>query len=415
MMYEDAIRLYQTAGKFTHPPTLSRMRALCRALGDPQDSLRFVHIAGTNGKGSCAAMLASICRCAGWRTGLYTSPDLVDFSERIQIDGVRIAPGDTARLTARIAAAAEKLPPLSFFELVTALAFLYFAEQRCDIVILECGLGGRFDATNVIRTAEASVIMPVGLDHTAVLGSTLDRIAGEKAGVVKPGRPVVCAPQLSQALAPIRARCAELDAPLHTVEPKDIRVLSDSLSGQDFRFGDRPPLHISLLGAHQLENAAAALLTAGLLGLDGECIRAGLAAARWPCRFELMAQRPPLVLDGAHNPHGAAALAAGLRHYFPGEKFVFILGVMADKDVDGILARLTPLAARFYCVAPDSPRALPAAELARRIRGVPAEPCADPLEALVRARALPLGCCACGSLYFTGLLRQKLIDADRAI
>lgn len=407
MKYEQALEFYQNAEKFRHEPTLERMKALLHALGDPQKKLRFVHIAGTNGKGSCAAMLSSICRRSGWRTGLYTSPHLWEFCERIQVDGVNITHDDIARLTQTIANAAASLPPLNFFERVTALGLLYFAEQDCDIVIFECGLGGLYDATNVIEAPEISVIMPIGLDHTAVLGSTLAQIAGEKAGIIKPGCPVVCAQQEPEALAVIEKRCREQNAPLHMVDINSIAPLSDSLDGQAFRYRERT-LRIALLGTHQPENAAAAVECAQLLGLGDEAIREGLSAARWPCRFEVVERKPPFILDGAHNPHGAAALAKGLRRHFPNERFCFIIGCMADKDADGILAALLPLAQCVYCVAPDSERALDAAALAARIQTVLAIPCASAAEAIDRARKDQRPVCACGSLYLTGAIREQV-------
>lgn len=404
MTYEQAVEFYENAGKFRRKPSLDRMKALCRALGDPQDGLRFVHIAGTNGKGSCAAMLASICRRAGKKTGLYTSPHLVDFAERIKVGGVNITHDDVIRLTQHIAsvsAAAES----SFFDLVTALAFLYFAERNCDIVILECGLGGRFDATNIIQNPLVSVIMPIGLDHTAVLGSTLSRLADEKAGILKPSCPAVCSAQESEAMAVIRSRCKAVGAPLQVVDINQIKSISDSPYGQSFRYRGLS-LRLPLLGAHQRENAAAAVETARLLGIGDEAIQAGLAAARWPCRFEIAEKTPPLILDGAHNPHGAAALATALQHYFPNRKFCFILGVMQDKDAGGILAQLIPLAAQILCVTAPSARARDAASLASMVSAVPARACDSPEQALALARTSGLPCCICGSFYLVGHMRR---------
>lgn len=406
MTFKQAIEFYEKAEKFRHKPSLDGMKTLCHRLGDPQDALRFIHIAGTNGKGSCAAMLASVCSCAGMKTGLYTSPHLVDLAERIKVGGVDITHDDIIRLTEQIAAASACLP-LSFFDLVTALSFLYFAEQHCDIVILECGLGGRFDATNVVKSPEISVIMPIGYDHTAVLGHTLAQIAGEKAGIIKSGRPVVCAAQEPEALAVIQGRCAAMDAPLYMVDINSIQDMQSTPDGQAFSYRALP-LELALLGSHQRENAAAAVETARLLGMSDDAIQAGLAAARWPCRFELLRKNPPLILDGAHNPHGASALAAGLREYFPRKKFCFLLSVMADKDIEGILTPLLPLAAQILCVSTATPRALNAEALAALIHGVPALPCASPEDALAMARVSGLPCCICGSLYLAGYMRELL-------
>ena len=408
MEHENALKFYLDAIQFSHGPSLELMAELCRRLGDPQKKLPCIHIAGTNGKGSCAAMLSSIFRAAGKKTGLFTSPHLVDFGERIQINGVYITPEEIAALTPRIAKAARDLPPLSFFELVTALAFLHFAQKECDMVVLECGLGGRYDATNLIPSPLCSVLMPIGLDHTAVLGGSLAAIAGEKAGILKPGCPAVCAPQSPEAMEVISRTAEELNCPLKVVDIKSLSVQRHNLHGQQFHYKNMRNVHLSLLGPHQAKNAAAAIECARLLGLDDGVIRRGLSNTVWPCRFEPVEKDPPFLLDAAHNPHGAEALVKGLESYFPGEKFCFILGVMADKDWPGLLPLLEPVAEKFLCIAPDNPRALPAKELADRIRNVPAEAC-DSLEAaLNRARESGRPVCACGSLYFIGHLRKLL-------
>lgn len=408
MEYENALKFYLDAVKFSHEPTLDLMTQLCRRLGDPQKHLSFVHIAGTNGKGSCAAMLASVLEAAGRRTGRFTSPHLVDFRERIQINGVYINPESMVRLTARIARACEGLPPLSFFELVTALAFLYFEEENCDVVVLECGLGGRYDATNVIPAPLCSVIMPIGLDHTAVLGDSLSRIAGEKAGILRPGVPAVLAPQEKEALEVLRAAAQKVNSPLHLVDITKITPLVHSRSGQIFHYKKVRNIHLPLLGEHQLENAACVLEAARILALPEDAVRWGLFTTIWPCRFELVKKSPPFLLDGAHNPHGAAALVRSLQAYFPGKKFCFVLGVLQDKDWKALLPLVTPVAERILCITPDNPRALPAAELAGTIRDVPAQACDSLEQALDLALESGLPCCAFGSLYSVGYIRQIL-------
>ena len=409
MKYTSLLKFYTATPKFTHAPGLAVMGELMARLGHPQRRLKCVHIAGTNGKGSCAAMAESVLRAAGWRTGLFTSPDLCGIEERIRVNGVNITPKDFARITVRVRRACRGLAEPSYFEKLTAAALLYFAEQGCERVVLEAGLGGRLDATNILETPLCSVIMPIGLDHTAVLGSSLSAIAGEKAGIIKPGCPVVCAPQPPEALAVIIRAAEERKAPLHLVDIKFIHPLSRSPAGQVFSYGAMENISLSLLGAHQLENAAAVIELARLLGVDEAAILAGLQAARWPCRFEYIPGAPPFVLDGAHNPHGAAALAAGLREYFPGARFTMVMGVMADKDYAHILPLVTPLAARFICLTPDSPRALPAAALAARIEAVPAETAAGPGEAIAQARSYGDPVCAFGSLYYIGALRALLL------
>ena len=274
------LSFYSDTPKFTHEPGLSVMRELMRRLGDPQERLKCVHIAGTNGKGSTAAMTAAILRAAGRKTGLYTSPDLTGIWERIQVDGVYITINQLQALTAKVQAACEGLPEPSFFEKITAAAFLHFAETGCDTVVLETGLGGRCDATNIIQSPLCSVITPIGRDHTAVLGDTLRAIAAEKAGIIKPGRPVVSAPQEAEALEVIRQISEERKSPLHLVDIKNISIHSRSSAGQVFSCGEMDDLRLPLLGDHQTVNAACAIETAKIFDVGENVIREGLASGR---------------------------------------------------------------------------------------------------------------------------------------
>lgn len=402
------LEFYTATPKYTHAPGLDVMRALMTRLGDPQTGLRCVHIAGTNGKGSCAAMTASVLQAAGYRTGLFTSPDLLDMAERIRLNGVNITHSDFEAVTHRVKAACQGLEEPSYFEKITAAAFLYFAEQNCDYVVLETGLGGRLDATNILQSPACSVIMPIGFDHTCVLGSTLPSIASEKAGILKPGCPAVCAPQNQDALAVIQATAAETCSPLRLVDITNIRPRSHSPAGQRFSYRDMENVEISLLGAHQIQNACAVIEAARTLGIGNAAIRSGLKAARWPCRFEYIPGAPPFLLDGAHNAHGAASLAAGLRDYFPGQKFTMVMGVMADKDYTDILALMEPLAKRFITLAPDSPRAMPPEELAAMIRTVPALAAESIEQAVALAKGWGDPVCAFGSLYYIGSVREMV-------
>ena len=401
---------YTATPKFTHEPGLEVMQALMARLGDPQRRLRCVHIAGTNGKGSCAAMTASVLRAAGYRTGLFTSPDLVTMSERIRVDGVNIKTSDFASVTARVKTASAGLPEPSYFEKITAAAFLYFAEQGCDYVVLETGLGGRLDATNILESPVCSAIMPIGFDHTGVLGDTLPTIAGEKAGILKPGCPAVCAFQDTDALTVIQTIAKAKGCPLRLVDITKIHPHSHSPAGQVFSYGELENVELSLLGSHQIQNACAVIETARTLGLDDATIRKGLKHAAWPCRFEYIPGTPPFLLDGAHNTHGAAALAAGLREYFPGQKFTMVMGVMADKNYSDILALMEPLAERFITLAPDSPRALPAGELAGMIKTAPATAADSIDEAVALAKSCGNPVCAFGSLYYIGTVRALLTE-----
>lgn len=403
------LQFYTATPKYTHAPGLDVMRALMDRLGNPQTALRCVHIAGTNGKGSCASMTASVLQAAGYRTGLFTSPDLCGMEERIRINGVNIILSDFQSVTARVKAACEGLDEPSYFEKITAAAFLYFAEQHCDYVVLETGLGGRLDATNILKNPVCSVIMPIGFDHMGVLGDDLSSIAREKAGIIKPGIAVVCAPQSKEAETILSQTAKERNCPLYMVDINLISSHTHSPAGQIFSYKDMTDIELRLLGAHQVQNACAVIETARILGIEEPAVREGLKSAYWPCRFEFIPGNPPFLLDGAHNAHGASALSAGLRDYFPGQKFTMVMGVMADKDYTDILAFMEPLASRFVCLAPDSPRAMPPEELAALIQNVPAETADSAEEAIMKARTYGDPVCAFGSLYYIGTVRNLLL------
>jgi len=401
-------------------PGLGRTRRLLAALGNPQRGLRFVHIAGTNGKGSTAAMLASILTAAGYRTGLYTSPHLVRYGERIQVNGGPIPEAELSALLeeARPALSAIGEKP-SEFELLTVLGCLYFRKQGCEIVVWEVGLGGRLDPTNIIDAPECAVVTNIGLEHTEFLGDTVEKIAAEKAGIIKPGCPVVCQSQSPEAEAVIRERCARMGCGLTVTAPALLEPGAADLDGQLFSYRLRQALRLELLGPFQLRNAAAVLDTVDALRRRGwaiseDAVRRGLADARWPGRFEVLEKTPPVIVDGAHNPDGMEALAECLERYFPQGNVTFVMGVMADKDYQAMAAKVVPYARGFVTVTPDSARALAAETLAADIRdrlGLPAA--AEPsVEDGVR-RALrecgPEGAvCVFGSLYQTGRVRTLL-------
>ena len=418
MTYEEALNAIHAVHWQGHKPGLGRTRALLSALGDPHKALRFVHVAGTNGKGSTAAMLDSCLRAAGYRTGLFTSPYINRFNERVQVDGVPIPDGDLVRLVERVqpAAAAMADTPTEF-EFITALGMLWFAEQRCDIVVLEVGLGGALDSTNVIDPPECAVITALGLDHVKELGPTLADIAAAKAGIIKPGSPAVSyggAPEADRVIAAAAHACG---APLTVVDFTRLRLRGAGLDGQTFDFDGLDGLTLPLLAGYQPRNAAVAVTALRALRARGwdipdEAIRRGLASVRWPGRFELLRRSPPFLLDGSHNAHGMRATADSLRSLFPGQKFVFLVSIMADKDADEMLRLLLPLAKAFVTVTAPSPRAIPAADLAARIEalGGSAEPAASIPAAVERAAALAAGgpAAALGTLYFSGEVRQAV-------
>ena len=415
MDYKEAMEYIDGTLWFGSKPGLERVEELLRRLGDPQKGLKFVHIAGTNGKGSCAAMLSSVLRAAGYRTGLFTSPYLFRFNERMQINGEEISNEALTRLIGKIKPQAEAMDEHpTEFELITAAAMLWYKEERCDIVVLEVGLGGRLDATNIIDTPEAAVIMNIGLDHTAILGDTVEKIAAEKAGIIKKAAPCVLYSQSAEVEEVVRQKCAETDSELIVTCPEEIVSEFDSAEGQVFSYkGERYAL--PLLGAHQLKNAAAVIETAKLLSrrgwkIDSEAIERGLYAVSWPARFEIVRQEPCFIVDGGHNPQCAETVAANLEKYFPGKKHVLLIGVLADKDYAQLTDILAPAADAFVCVTPDSPRALPAEALAEYLRRYEKPVTAfGSIEEGVAAAGEAAGeegvACAVGSLYMAGKVR----------
>lgn len=400
-------------------PGLSRTRTLLAALGNPERSLKFVHIAGTNGKGSTAACLASCLHAAGYRVGLYTSPYINRFNERLQVDGVPIPDADLEALVDQIRPAADAMEDSpTEFELITALGFLYFAQEHCDIVVLEVGLGGALDSTNVIGPPEAAVITALGLDHMAQLGNSLAEIAQAKAGIIKEGCPVISYGGVPEADAVIAETCRRKGASLHQVDFSQLTLRPSTLSGSRFDFGPLRDLSLPLLGSYQPNNAAVAITTLQVLAGAGwlipdAAIREGLAAVQWPGRFELLRSEPPFLLDGSHNPPGMEATAQSLRDRFPGQKFTFLISVMADKDVTGILRPILPLAREFVAVRANLPRAMPAEQLAGRIRSLGGQAETAPTIPEGVARVLELAgktgpACALGTLYFSADVRQAL-------
>lgn len=402
-----------------HKPGLERTRALLSALGNPERSLRFVHITGSNGKGSTAAMLASVLTAAGYRTGLFTSPHLYHFSERFRLSGKPIPAGDLARITERVLAAADTLPEHpTEFELMTAIGFLWFAEVHCELVVLEVGLGGRLDSTNVIPAPEVAVITNIALEHTAILGDTLAAIAQEKSGILKRGCRAVLYAQSAEVEAVVSRVCAEQDIRLTVTDPAQLELLSSTPDGQTFIYRAGKPLRLALLGDYQLRNVMTVLDTVDALRTRGwtispEALAEGLASARWPGRLELVRRSPDLIIDGGHNPQCAQALAASLRALYGERKLIFLVGVLADKDWPAMVGELLPLAKRVLTVRPESERAKDENELAAWVRaqGVGAEAHAtlgEALDAALAAAEADDVICAFGSLYSVGELRHHL-------
>ncbi len=399
---------------------LDRMERALEALGRPDRCAPAFHVAGTNGKGSVCAMIDAGLRASGLHTGLYTSPHLERFSERFQVDGVPMEEGALVELYddlhQRIPWAFEGPEALTFFELVTLLAFQHFARAGVQVMVIEVGLGGRLDATNVLSPL-VTCITPVGFDHREFLGDTLAAIAGEKAGILKRGCPAVVARQPAEASDTILKRALDLDVPV-SLEDRDFAIAP---SAQGFAFsspeGRLANVTVGLRGGHQQSNAAVAIRALELARLRGlpvpeAAVRDGVAGVRWPGRLETIARDPEIVLDGAHNPPAAAALASAWAELYPGRRTHLVVGVLADKDAAHILSALAPLAARIIATQPASSRALPAEILARQVRGLkPVEVVPIAEEAIRWARS---SCASedviliCGSLYLAGEVRAIL-------
>jgi len=431
---------YSLTRSFRYSPEkfdLRRMFTLLEKLGNPHQAYPVIHVAGTKGKGSVSSLIASALNAQGYKTGLYTSPHLDDYAERIQINRQKIGHGELAALVDEIKPHVSQTPGLTTFELTTALAFLYFARQNIEAAVIEVGLGGRLDATNVVAP-RVSVITSVSFDHTAVLGNTLAAIAGEKAGIIKPGCPVVISPQKSEARQVIEKIASEKGAPLIQVG-SDIRYAArtHSLDGQTFlvwEAADQPlmdaylenedktgwapvSLDIPLLGYHQIENAAtayAALLVARRSGLPVSlsAIRRGFANVTWQGRFEVLQRaNPPVVIDSAHNDDSALRLRLALEDYFPGKPVVMVFGASEDKDVNGMFSILLPRVRQVIATQSIHPRAMEPEKLAdlARQHGVPSQ-AVLPLEAALQQAIASAGndalVLATGSLFIAAAVRS---------
>ena len=399
------------------PFNLKKITILLRYLGNPQGSLRFVHITGSNGKGSASAYLTQILTAAGYRIGLYTSPAIREIRERIRIGSEQIPEDAFASYTERVRRVSDRMDREgegfpSEFEQMTAIALLYFLEQKCDLVVLEVGLGGRLDATNVIPAPLLAIFTPISKEHTEVLGETLSEIAREKAGIIKEGSRVLTAPQEEAAEEVLRAVCGEKKVPLYRASLPvsrhfDGEVQSFAMSAEGLPDGIR--FDTKMAAFYQADNAALAVQAALLLKEDGynvsvKALTEGVYETKWPGRFEIIRSAPWVILDGSHNPAGARALSRCLRECFPGKKIRFLTGVLADKEYKEMMQEVLPLAECFYTVTPSSSRALDAKELASYLsrEGAQAKACRDTMEA-VRLSMMDLRessvICAFGSLY----------------
>ena len=410
MTYQEALHYIHSVNWTFCKPGLDRIQTLCKALGDPQKDLRFIHVAGTNGKGSFCAMTASILQAAGYRVGLFTSPYIRNFNERMMVNGVMILEEELAELTTFVRPVADGMADKpTEFELITAIAFLYFKRRQCDVIVLETGMGGRLDATNIIENPLLTVITGIGLDHTTFLGDNLQAVAAEKAGIIKPKVPVVYGGD--DAAAPIiEAAAKEKNAPYHRVDYTSLMVKEHTLNGTCFDYAEYANLSLSLLGTYQPYNAAVVLTAVDRLRRQGWAIAdaaviQGLTNVIWPGRFEILSREPLVIFDGAHNAQGIAAAVESIRCYFGNQKIYVLTGVLQDKDYRAIASDLALVAECAFVLTPDNPRALPGEQYASLLKDLGVCAIAYPTvrEAYAAARraamqdGVPLICL--GSLY----------------
>lgn len=432
MDYSQSIEKVNSLLKFGIRPGLERIHELLLRLGNPHNKLKFVHVAGTNGKGTACTLISNVLTAAGYRTGLYTSPYIMDFRERFRIDGEMISEAELSRLTEQVSAEVDEMKKqnliITEFEFITALAFLWFLERKCDVVVLEVGLGGRFDATNVINTPLVSVIMSISLDHTAILGDTVEKIAFEKCGIIKNGgRTVVYANQPDGVLDVVRKSAAEHNNTLTIADDSAITPISSDIHGSEFlyqadgAFGieDKLGLFIPFIGEHQYRNASAALSALKVLADEGyhisaNAVRMGFRTAKFFARLELLNKEPIVLLDGAHNPGGAKALSDSVEKYLGGKRKILIMGMLADKDIETAVSYIAPHFDKAYTLAPDSPRALSSDKFADIVRKYCSDVTAledyrEAYECALADAGADGAVVICGSLFLAGKMRGIII------
>ncbi len=419
MTYKEAEEYLEKIQCYGSVPGLESIRELCERLGTPQASLKFVHIAGTNGKGSVLAFVSTILKTAGYRTGRYISPVISEYRERIQVNGHIISKADFCLCLERVKKAADSmaeagLPHPTPFEIDTAMAFCYFQVKKCDIVVLETGMGGTLDATNIVENTLAAVITPISMDHPDFLGKTITRIAENKAGIIKRGCTVISGPQTQDAQKVIAEKSLQTSCPLVWAEPEKISKVKYGIEKQRFTYGAYQDMEIGLAGKHQVENAVLALQVIDVLALKGYPVsemklRRGFAETVWQGRFQVLAKKPLFIADGAHNEGAAEKLAESLRFYFTNRRIIYIMGILRDKDYDKIIQCTYKYAQQIITVTPPVPRGMPAYELAREVQKYhQSVTCADSLEEAVELAELLADkdtvIVAFGSLSYLGAL-----------
>jgi dihydrofolate synthase / folylpolyglutamate synthase len=428
MNYIEAIEYIHGTHKFGVKLGLHNIKRLLELLGNPQDELKYVHIAGTNGKGSTAAFISSILIESGYRVGIYTSPFLIRFNERIKVNNIDIDDDDLVMV---ISTVKEKVDYMisrneshpTEFEIVTAAAFLYYYQKSCDVVILEVGLGGRYDSTNVIKESLLSIITPISLDHMSILGDNISKITFEKAGIIKEKSNILIYQKFEESVNVIKNTAIKKNANVYILDEKNISISSYNIGSQVFHYKQYNNLEITLLGDYQIYNASLSLEACLLLkrfGMYKICersIRAGLTKALWQGRFEIIKKDPLFIIDGAHNVDGAKVLKSSLQRYFKENRIYFILGILEDKAYEDIISILAPIASGVFIVSGFSERALNIDKLSSVVKKYCTQVTkCDKMEAVI-CKAIETAqkdkdavICAFGSLYMIGKVKQIIIE-----
>ncbi|NLZ80294.1 MAG: bifunctional folylpolyglutamate synthase/dihydrofolate synthase [Clostridiales bacterium] len=378
MTYQEAREFLNKSTQYGSVLGLDNIKSLCKALENPENDLKFIHIAGTNGKGSTLAYISNVLMTAGFRTGRYCSPTIFSYRERIQINEENISREALAFYVDKIKLAIESMllegyPHPTLFEIETVLAFLYFRDEKCDFVVLETGLGGTLDATNIVNTTICSVITSISMDHMQILGNTIEEITEAKAGIIKPESTAIVYYQEEKVMEILKNKCEKESVEMIVTEPESLRVFKSSYLGQKFSYKDISNIEIKLLGRFQLDNVCLAIDTIKVLQKKGykiseTALQEGLLKTKWHGRLECILSKPLFFIDGAHNEDAAKKLKDSLCQYFPDKRLFFIMGVLADKEYDKIIEQMVLLAEKIITITPNNIRALPAYELVEHIK-----------------------------------------------
>ena len=422
MKYEEAMEYMELkVNKLGSVPGLDSIRELLNRMGNPQDNLQFIHVAGTNGKGSVSTLIANALTANGYRVGRYISPVISDYRERIQVNNRMISPKAVADGLSTIfdickVMELQGLTHPTAFEIETALGFQYFTDKKCDFVVLETGMGGTLDATNIVENTKLCVFVSISMDHMAFLGNSLAEIASNKAGILKSGCRAVSAPQNEETANVLKKACERINVPFTAVLKEDIKVRRQSLKGQKISYQNFKQVEVPLLGNFQAENAALALEALSVLQESGvklkeDKIRKGFMESVWPARFEILSKKPYIIADGAHNEDAVKKLMETMRFYFTNHRIIYIMGVLKDKDYTSMIQESVPMAEFVFTItSPNKERALPALELAKQVREYnPNVTAADSVEEALEMARLMAGedgvILAFGSLSYMGKLR----------